>query len=93
MKFNAPVVVYTYNRIEHLKKTIAALKANHLASDTDIFVVSDGAKFEHAISKIGELRDYVDSIDGFRSVNRIYHENVGCSVSPNHERSWLITIG
>jgi Glycosyl transferase family 2 len=78
MKKYAPVVVYTYNRLEHLKKTIAALKANHLAAETDIFVVSDGPKDEFANHKVSVLRDYIDSIEGFRNVNRIYHtDNVG----------------
>jgi len=75
MKKYAPVVVYTYNRPEHLKKTIAALQANHLAVDTDIFVVSDGPKDECTKSHVNEIREYVDSIEGFRAVNRIYHKN------------------
>jgi len=78
MKKYAPVVVYTYCRVEHLKKTIATLQANHLAGDTDIFVVSDGAKDERAKARVAELREFVDSISGFRSVSRIYHKtNVG----------------
>lgn len=78
MKKYAPVVVYTYNRLEHLKKTIAALQTNHLARDTDIFVVSDGAKDEVNKMRVKKLREFVDSIAGFRTVNRIYHqENVG----------------
>lgn len=78
MKKYAPVVVYTYNRPEHLKKTIAALQANHLAVDTDIFVVSDGPRDECTRARVEEVREFVDSIEGFRAVNRIYHkENVG----------------
>lgn len=78
MNKNAPVVIYTYTRIDHLKKTIAALQANHLASKTDIFVVSDGPKDEIAKKLVSNLRNYVDSIDGFNAVNRIYREkNIG----------------
>ena len=78
MKKYAPVVIYTYNRLEHLQKTIAALQANHLAVETDIFVVSDGPKDESARKRVSELRDYVDTITGFNVVNRIYREqNVG----------------
>lgn len=75
MKKYAPVVVYTYNRHEHLKKTIAALQANHLAVHTDIFVVSDGPKDECANKSVSALREYIDSIEGFHAVNRIYHKN------------------
>lgn len=78
MANNAPVVVYTYTRLAHLKRTVAALRANHLASKTDIFIVSDGPKNEEAKSSVRDLRNYVDSIDGFNSVNRIYREkNIG----------------
>lgn len=78
MNNSAPVVIYTYTRLDHLKKTIAALQANHLALETDIFVVSDGPKDEAAKKLVNDLRNYVDSIDGFNAVNRIYREkNVG----------------
>lgn len=78
MKKYAPVVIYTYNRLEHFKKTILALQENYLACDTDIFVASDGGKDELAKIRVQEIRNYVDSIGGFRSVNPIYHqENVG----------------
>lgn len=78
MKNCAPVVIYTYTRLDHLKKTISALQANHQASRTDIFVVSDGPKDETAEKLVSNLRNYVDSIAGFNAVNRIYRKtNVG----------------
>lgn len=74
----APVVVYTYTRLEHLKKTISALKANHLAPQSDIFVVSDAAKNPAAETQVKNIRDFVDSIDGFNSVNKVYRDrNLG----------------
>ena len=82
MKNNAPVVIYTYTRLDHLKKTISALQANHLATKTDLFVVSDGPKDHAAKKQIKLLRDYVDSVDGFNAVNKIYREkNLGVSQS------------
>lgn len=78
MKEYAPVVIYTYNRLDHLKKTIAALRANHLAADTNLFVVSDGPKDESAEKAVNILREYLDSVEGFKAVHRIYRkENVG----------------
>lgn len=74
----APVVIYTYTRLDHLKKTIAALQENYLASETDIFIVSDGPKDGVAKKLVSDLRNYVDSISGFNAVNRIYREkNMG----------------
>lgn len=74
----APVVVYTYNRLDHLRRTIAALKENHLAAKSDLFIVSDAANNVQAQDSVLRLRDFVDSIDGFNSVNKIYREkNLG----------------
>lgn len=78
MREYAPVVIYTYNRLDHLKKTVSALRANHLAADTDLFVVSDGPKDENAEKGVKDLREYLDSVEGFKEVHRIYRdENVG----------------
>lgn len=78
MKEYAPVVIYTYNRLDHLRKTILALQANHLAIDTDLFVVSDGPKDENAKDSVKALREYIDSVEGFKTVHRIYrNENLG----------------
>lgn len=40
----APVILFTYNRPEHTKRTIEALAANELAAETDLYVFSDAAK-------------------------------------------------
>lgn len=78
MKKYAPIVVYTYNRLDHLKKTIAALKENHLAMESDLFIVSDAAKDNNAEQSVNKLRDFINSVDGFNSVNKIYREkNLG----------------
>ncbi|WP_240516468.1 hypothetical protein [Brachyspira sp. G79] len=37
----APVGLVVYNRIEHTKRVIEALKKNTLASDTDLYIFSD----------------------------------------------------
>lgn len=34
----APVILFTYNRPEHTKRTIEALAANELAAETDLYV-------------------------------------------------------
>lgn len=78
MNVTAPVVVYTYNRIDHLKQTISALEENYLASKTDLFIVSDGAKDKTVSKEIEKLREYVESINGFGSVNKIFRpKNLG----------------
>ena len=42
----APVILFTYNRPDHTKRTIEALAANELAEETELYVFSDAAKKE-----------------------------------------------
>lgn len=64
----APVVLFAYNRPEHTRRTIEALKRNDGAEETDLYIYCDGAKNEAAGQKVRLVRDYVDSVTGFRSV-------------------------
>lgn len=42
----APIVMFTFNRLEHTKKTIEALKKNNFAKESEIFIFSDGPRNE-----------------------------------------------
>jgi len=64
----APICLFTYNRLEETKQTIAALQHNYLAKESDLFVFSDGPKNENAASKINDIRAYLKTIEGFKSV-------------------------
>lgn len=64
----APVVLFTYKRLETLKITIAALLANRLAADSDLIIYSDGAKKLENQIIIDEIRSYLKTITGFKSV-------------------------
>lgn len=79
----SPLIVFTYSRLDHLKKTIESLKANEGASQTVLYVVSDGPAVQEHVADIRRLRDYVDDIGGFREVVRIYRDkNLGPLNSP-----------
>ena len=67
----APVVLFTYNRLVHLKKTISALQKNFKAKDSLLFIFSDGPKNEKDIYLINKVRDYLKSIKGFQKVTII----------------------
>ena len=51
-KKTAPVILFTYNRPEHTRRTIEALAKNELAQDTELFVFSDAAKKEADRGKV-----------------------------------------
>ncbi len=40
----APVLLFTYKRIDTLKLTVEALVSNSLSSDSELFIFSDGPK-------------------------------------------------
>lgn len=64
----APVVIFTFNRLNHTKKTIEALKENILASESEVFIFSDGARTKEEEIKVNEVRQYLKEVDGFKRV-------------------------
>ena len=68
-KKTAPVILFTYNRQEHTRRTI-----EELAQDTELFVFSDAAKKEADRGKVQEIRDYVAQAGGFFKVTLIARE-------------------
>lgn len=65
----APIILFTYNRLEHLKKTINSLKKNKLSKFSKLIIYSDGPKNKKDKFKIKILRQYLKKINGFKSVN------------------------
>jgi len=63
-----PVLIVTYDRLEHLKKTITSLQHNIYAEQTDLFVASDFQRSDSEASKVAAVRSYLKSIDGFKSI-------------------------
>ncbi len=64
----APIILFTYNRLNHTKKTIEALKANNLASESEIFIYSDAPKDNKAMKAVEEVRSYLDTVTGFKMI-------------------------
>lgn len=78
----APIVIFCYNRQDHLKNTVDALALNHLAKDSDLIVFSDGPRREADTEKIEGVREYLATITGFRSVKvHARKENMGLARS------------
>ncbi|WP_430446967.1 MAG: sugar transferase [Pseudomonas piscis] len=71
----APVIIFVYDRLEHTRQTINALKLNTLAHETDLFIYSDAAKSPENEQAVSDIRSYLPSISGFRSVS-IIHRNI-----------------
>jgi hypothetical protein len=67
----SPICLFTYNRLLETQQTIEALKNNYLASESDLYIFSDGPKNEAAIPKVNQVRQYLQSVTGFKSVHII----------------------
>lgn len=64
----APVLIVTYDRIEHLKNTISSLRKNLYAEQTDLFIASDFQRSDSEANKVAVVRSYLEQIVGFKSV-------------------------
>jgi hypothetical protein len=80
---NAPIVLFVYNRPKHTAATLAALRGNELAMDSDLFVFSDGAKGEADVPAVAAVRALVQAVTGFRSVTvfeKAHNEGLAASI-------------
>lgn len=78
----APVTLFVYNRPEHTRRAVEALRANILANESDLIVYSDAPKSNMQAQKVREVREYIRQVDGFKSVSIIEQEkNLGLARS------------
>ncbi|UFS69726.1 glycosyltransferase [Geomonas sp. RF6] len=78
----APIVLFVYNRPWHTRQTVEALARNPLAPESDLLVYSDAARTAAAAEAVGEVRAYLKTIRGFRSVQVTEREeNLGVARS------------
>ncbi len=68
-KSYAPIVLFVYNRPEHVCQTVESLKKNHCANESDLFIYSDGSKDDDLPeAKVAEVRSYVKTVTGFKKI-------------------------
>jgi hypothetical protein len=78
----APVALFVYSRLDHTHRTAAALQRNLLAAETDLIIFSDAARKTEVEADVQAVRDYIRTIDGFRSVTLVERErNFGLAAS------------
>lgn len=68
MKNLAPIVLFTYKRLNTLKQTIESLQQNYLATESDLYIFSDAAKGIEDKESVDSVRNYIKTIKGFKSV-------------------------
>ena len=67
----APILLFVYNRPEHTRRCIESLTRNALAADSTLYIYADGAKDTTQQSAVDEVRSYLRTISGFKTVNLI----------------------
>lgn len=78
----APIVLFVYNRLAHTKATVEALQKNKGASESELFIYSDGSKSESGRAEIDQVRQYIRTIHGFKTIHIIEKDhNMGLSAS------------
>lgn len=79
---NSPIVIFVYNRPEHTKRVIDSLLTNLESSDSDLIIFADYAKNDSHITKVNEVRSYIKSITGFKSIQIVERDiNFGLAKS------------
>ena len=67
----APILLFVYNRPEHTRRCIESLTRNALAADSTLYVYADGAKDTTQQTAVDEVRSYLRTISGFKTMNLI----------------------
>jgi len=65
----SPIVIFTYRRVP--EQLIKSLLENSLSEQSEVFIFSDGAKNDEDLTDIKKVREYLKTIDGFKSIDII----------------------
>ncbi|MCH8171116.1 MAG: glycosyltransferase [Bacteroidetes bacterium] len=71
----SPICLFVYKRLDLTIKTVTSLKGNLYANESDLFIFSDAPKNDEDQLLVLEVRKYIKSIVGFKSVKIIEREN------------------
>ena len=67
----SPILLFTYNRLNHTRRCIEALQKNALSAESDLYIYSDAAKEVSQQQAVNEVRQYLHTLQGFKSITLI----------------------
>ena len=70
----APILLFTYKRLAHTRRCVEALLKNSLATESELFIYSDGAKDDTQQAAVNEVRYYIHNIRGFKQITIIQRD-------------------
>lgn len=65
----APIIIFVYNRPQHTRKMLEALENATLASHSNIYIFSDGAKDAENIDLVNQVRAIIREPRNFNNIN------------------------
>lgn len=73
---NAPIILFAFNRIDAIKRTVESLLMNSEAADSELFVFVDGPRDNISTDegKVKAVRDFVKTIKGFKKTTYTFSE-------------------
>src|SRR5471032_3086540 len=78
----APIALFVYNRPEHTRVTLEALRANHGAAESDLIVFSDAPRTGEDEDGVSAVRVHLRQLSGFRSLEIVERpKNLGLANS------------
>ena len=78
----APIIIFVYNRPIHTKKMLQALEKATLASESDVYIFSDGAKHSTQIDNVNKVRAIIREPWNFKTINIVERsKNLGLAAN------------
>lgn len=71
---NAPILLFVFNRPDHVRRTVEALQRNTLAAESILYIYSDAARTPEQKDAVSEVRRYIHTINEFKEINIIERE-------------------
>ena len=72
------ILLFVYNRPEHTRLTLEALRKNHLSDSSSLYIFSDGYRNETDREEVIKVRELIRSVEGFAAIHiEEKSENVG----------------
>ncbi|MDF9799671.1 hypothetical protein OKW21_004934 [Catalinimonas alkaloidigena] len=65
----APIILFVYKRLKHTQEVIRALQQCDGARESELYIYSDAAQKPEEEIQVNALRNYLDTIDGFKKVH------------------------
>jgi hypothetical protein len=87
---HAPIILFTYKRLNSLKRCVDSLLQCAESSQTDIVIVADAAATSADSVKVKAVREYLPKIAGFKTIEIIEREkNLGVDYNIINGIQWM----